>query len=95
LLIKTTNIKIYGGVILPIILYGCGTWSLALGAKLKMRVLENKVLSKVFGPKRDEVTGEWSILHNEELNDLYVIWVNRSRILRWTVHVVRVGGEKR
>jgi hypothetical protein len=54
-----------------IVLYGCETWSLTLREKRKLRVFENKVLSRIFGPRRDEVTGEWRRLHNEELNGLY------------------------
>ena len=53
------------------VLYGCETWSLTLREEHRLRVFENRVLRKVFGPKRDEVTGEWRKLHNEELNDLY------------------------
>ena len=51
-------------------LYGCETWSLTLREERRMRVFENRVLRRVFGPKRDEVTGDWRKLHNEELNDL-------------------------
>ena len=53
------------------VLYGCETWSLTLREKRRLRVFENKVLRRIFGRKRDEVTGEWRKLHNEELNDLY------------------------
>ena len=53
------------------VLYGCETWSLTLREERRLRVFENRVLRKVFGPKRDEETGEWKMLHNEELNDLY------------------------
>jgi hypothetical protein len=65
--------KIYRTIILPVVLYGCGckTWSLTLREKRKLRVFENRVLRRVFGPKRDEVTGEWRKLHNEDLNNLY------------------------
>jgi hypothetical protein len=56
---------------LPVVLYGCGTWSLTLREEHRLRVFENRVLRRMFGPKRDEVTGEWRRLHNEELNDLY------------------------
>jgi hypothetical protein len=56
-----------------VVLYGCETWSLTLREKRRLRVFENRVLRKVFGPKRDEVTGEWRKLHNEELNDLYFL----------------------
>jgi len=56
---------------LPVVLYGCETWSLALRENRRLRVFENRVLRRIFGPKRDEVTGEWRKLHNEELIDLY------------------------
>ena len=59
-----------------------------------MRVSKNMVLCRIFGPKRDEVTGEWRKLHNEVLNDLYspsIIWVIKSRSMRWTGHVARMG----
>ena len=71
LLSKNLKIKIYRKVILPVVLYGCETWSLTLREERKLRVFENMVLRKIFGPRRDEVTGEWRKLHNEELNDLY------------------------
>jgi hypothetical protein len=58
-------------VILPVILYGCETWSLTLGEDHRLRVCENRLLRRLFGPQRDEVTGEWRRLNNEELNDLY------------------------
>jgi len=58
-------------IILPVILYGCETWSLTLREERKLSVSENMVLRRIFGPRRDEVTGEWCRLHNEELNDLY------------------------
>ena len=64
------KIKIYRTIILPVVLYGCETWSLTLREERRLRVFKNRVL-RVFGPKRDEVTGEWRKLHNEELNDLY------------------------
>ena len=56
---------------MPVVVYGCETWCLALREEHRLRVFENRVLRKIFGPKRDEVTGEWRNLHNEELNDLY------------------------
>ena len=71
LLSKILKIKIYRTVILPVILYGCETWSLTLREERKLRVFENRVMRKIFGPRRDEVTEEWRRLHNEELNDLY------------------------
>jgi len=65
----------------------------------RLRVLENRVLRRVFGPKKDEVTGEWKKLHNEELNDLYslpnIVRVVKSRRMRWAGHVVRMGGGER
>jgi len=71
------------------------TWSLTLREKCRLRVFENRVLRRVFGPKRDEVTGEWRKLHNEELKDLYslpdIVQVVKSRRMRWAGHVVRMG----
>jgi len=68
---------------LPVVLRGCETWSVALREEHRLRVFENRVLRKILGPKRDEVTREWSRRHNEESNDLYslpnVIQVNKSR----------------
>ena len=64
------KIKIYRTITLPVVLYGCETWSLALREERRLRVFENRVL-RVFGPNRDEVAGEWRKLHNEELSDLY------------------------
>jgi len=62
-----------------------------------LRVFENKVLRRIFGPRNDEVTGDWRRLHNEELNDLYcspnIVWVIKSRRMRWAGHVARVGKE--
>ena len=71
LLSKKLKIKIYRTIILPVVLYGCETWSLTLREERRLRVFENRVLRRVFGPKRDEVIGEWRKLHNEELSDLY------------------------
>ena len=64
LLSKKLKIKIYRNIILPVVLYGCETWSLKLREERRLRVFENRVLKRVFGPKRDEVTGEWRKLHN-------------------------------
>jgi hypothetical protein len=83
-------IKIYRHVILPVVLYGCESWSLTLREECRLRVFENKVLRRIFGPKRDEVTGEWRRLHNEELYALYslpnTIRVIKSRRQRWAGH---------
>jgi len=90
---KNLKIKIYRTIILPVVLYGCETWSLTLREESRVRVFENRVLRKVFGPKGDEVTGEWRKLHNEELIDLYslpnIVRVVKSRQMRWAGHVVR------
>jgi len=76
-------------------LYGCKTWSLTLREKRRLRLFENRMLRRIFGPKRDEVTGEWRKRHNEELNDLYCspnnIRVIKSRRIRWTGHVACTG----
>jgi hypothetical protein len=71
LLSRNVKVKIYKTIILPVVLYGCETWSLTLREEYKLRVFENSVLRRIFGPKRDEVTGEWRKLHNEELYNLY------------------------
>jgi len=63
--------RIYRIIILSVLLYGCETWSLTLREERRLRVFENRGLSRVLGPKRDGVIGEWRQLHNEELNDLY------------------------
>jgi hypothetical protein len=71
LLSRNVKVKIYKTIILPVVLYGCKTWSLTLREEHRLRVFENRVLRRIFGPKRDEVTGEWRKLHNEELHNLY------------------------
>ena len=71
MLSKNIKIKIYKAIIFPVVLYGCETWSLILREGHRLRVFENRVLRRIFGPKRDEVMGEWIKLLNEELNDLY------------------------
>ena len=71
LLSKNLKIKIYRTIILPVVLYGCETWSLTLKEEGRLRMSENRVLRRIFGPKRDGVTEEWRKVHNVELNDLY------------------------
>jgi hypothetical protein len=71
LLSRNAKVKIYKTIILPVVLYGCETWSLTLREEHKFRVFENRVLRRIFGPKRDEVTGELRKLHNGELHNLY------------------------
>jgi len=70
LLFINLKIKIFRTIILPVVLYVCETWSLTLREKRRLRMFEKRVLRKIFGLKRDEVTKEWRKLHNEELNDL-------------------------
>jgi hypothetical protein len=70
LLSKNTKIRVYRTVVLPVVFYGCETWSLTLREEQRLTVFENRVLRKIFGPKRDEATGEWRTLYNEELRDL-------------------------
>jgi hypothetical protein len=70
-LCRNLKVKIYTTIILLVVLYGCGTWSVTLREEHRLRVFENRVLRGMFGPKRDEVTGEWRKLHNGELRNLY------------------------
>jgi hypothetical protein len=87
-------IEIYEPVILPVVLYGCETWSLTLGEEHRLRVSENRVLRKIFGPKREE-DGSWRKLHNDELHNTYsssnIVRVIKSRRMRWVAHVARMG----
>jgi hypothetical protein len=69
--IQNIKIKIYRTIILPVVLYGCGTWSFTFREKERPRVFENRVLRRIFGPERDEVQGEWTRLHNKDLYHLY------------------------
>jgi len=98
LLSKNLKIKIPGTIILPVVMYGCETWSLTLWEERKLRVFENMDLRRIFGPRRDEVTGEWRRLHKEELNDLYsspnIMRVIKSRRMRWAGLVACMGEER-
>jgi hypothetical protein len=88
---KNIKIKIHINIILPVLLYACETWSLTLREERSYK----SVLKKIFGPRREEVRGEWRKLHNEELNDLYssqnIVWVIKSRRIGWVGNVVRIG----
>ena len=83
---------------MPVVLYGCETWSFILKEERRLRVFENRMLRRIFWPRRAEVTGEWRKLHNEELNDLYcspnIFRVTKSKRMRWAVHVA-VTGDRR
>jgi hypothetical protein len=95
LLSRNLEVKIYKTLILPVVLYGCETSSLTLREEHRLKVFENRVLRGIFGPKRDEVTGDWRKLQNGELHNLYsspdIIRQIKSRIMRWAGHVARMG----
>jgi hypothetical protein len=78
-----------------VVLYGCETWSLTVREEHKLRVFENRVLRRIFEPKRDEVMGRWRKLHNEELHNLYslpsIIRIIKSRRMRWAGHIAQMG----
>jgi len=97
LLSKNLKSKIYRTIILPFILCGCETRSLSLREERKLRVFENMVLT-IFGPRRDEVMGEWRRLNNKELNDLYsspnIVRVIKSRRIRWAGHVALMDEDR-
>ena len=97
LLPKNVEINVYRTAVLPVVLYGCKTWSLTLREDRKLWVFENRVLRRIFGPRRDEVTGEWSRIHKEELCALYfspnIFPVSKSRRLRLAKHLARIGVE--
>jgi len=87
--------NIYRTIILPVVLYGCENWLLPLREERRLRVFENRVLRRIFGFKRDEVTREWRKLHYEELNDLFsspnIVRVIKLRGIRWVSHVAHMG----
>jgi hypothetical protein len=90
---KNLKIKIYRTVILPVVLYGCETWSLTLREEHSLRVFENRVLRRIFGPKREE-DGSWRKVHNDELHSLYsspnIVMVIKLRRMKWVGHVARM-----
>jgi hypothetical protein len=96
LLSRNVKIKIYKTIILPVVLHGCETWSLTLREEHRLRVFENRVLRRIFGPKRDEMTGGWRKLHNDELLGFYtspgILWVIKARRMRWVGHGGGEGG---
>ena len=98
LLSRKLKFQIYRTQILPVVLYGCEAWSLTLREERKLRAFEKMVLRRIFGARRDEVTGEWRRLHNEELSDLYsspnIVRVIKWRRMRWAGHVTRMGEER-
>jgi hypothetical protein len=98
LLSRGSKIKIYRTIILPVVLYGCETWSLTLKEERRIRVFKNWMLRRVFGHKRDEVTGEWRKLHNEQIRNFYslpnIVRVVKSRRMRWAGYVARMGEGK-
>jgi len=95
LLSKNLKTKIYRTIILSVVLYGCETWSPTLREERTLSVFKDRLLRRMCGPRRDEVTAEWRKLHNEELIDLYslpiVVRVIKSRRMRWVGHVPRMG----
>jgi hypothetical protein len=92
---KKSKIKIYRTIIFPLVLYGCETWSLTLREERRLRVFENRVLRRIFGPKREEVKRKWRKLHNEELNHLCyspnITWIIKWKRMRWVGRVERMG----
>jgi hypothetical protein len=91
LLSRNVKVRIYKSVILPLVLYGCETWSVTLREGHRLRVFEDRVLRRMFGPNRDEVTGEWRKFNNEELHNIYsspgIIRQIKSRRMGWAGHV--------
>jgi hypothetical protein len=95
LLSRNLKIKIYRTIILPVVLYGCEAWFETLREDHRLRMFENRMLRRIFGPKRDEITGEWRKMHSGELHNLYsspdIIRQIKSRRMRWAGHVAHMG----
>jgi hypothetical protein len=89
------KIRICKSIFLPVVLHGCGTWSLILRGEYRMRIFENRVFRRIFGLKTNDATGGWKKLHNEELRDLYsspsIIRITKSRRMLRATHVARIG----
>jgi hypothetical protein len=92
---RNVKVTIYKTIILPVVLYGCETWSLTLREEHRLRVFENRVLRRIFGPKMDEVLGEWREMHNGELHNFYsspdIFRQIKSRRMSRAGHVARMG----
>jgi hypothetical protein len=99
LLSRNLKFKIYKTTILQVVLHECETWSVTLREEHRLRVIENRVLRRIFGPERDEVTGEWRKLHNGELHNFNtspnIIRQVKSRRTRWVGNVSRMGEERK
>jgi hypothetical protein len=95
MLLQNVKVIIYKAIVLSVVLCGCETWSLIVREEHRLRVFENMVLRRIFGPKRDGLTGRWRKLYNEELHNLYsspiIIRIIKSRRMRWAGHVARMG----
>jgi hypothetical protein len=95
LLSRNLKVKVCKTVILPVVLYGCEAWFVTLREEHRLKVFENRVLRRIFGPKWDEVTREWRKLHRGELHNLYsssyIIRQIKSRRMTWAVHMTRMG----
>jgi hypothetical protein len=95
---RNVKVKTYKNIIVPVVLYRCETWPLTLREEHRLTVFENRVLRRIFGPKRDEVTREWRKLHNGELHNFYpspnIIRKIKSRRMRWAGHVARMGEDR-
>jgi len=95
LISKNVRIKTYRTIILSFVLCGCETWSLTLREERRLGVFENRVVRRIFGPKKGDVTWEWRELHNEELNvpycSLNIMWMIKSKRMRWAGHLARMG----
>jgi hypothetical protein len=99
LLSRNLKVKIHKTIILPVVLHGCETLSLTLKEEHRLRVFENRVLRRIFGAKRDEVTGEWKKLHSGQLHNLYsssdIIRQTTSRRMRWAGNVACMGERRK